>query len=488
MTSSGTVIASLGADAVTDLAGNGNTASTSTDNTVTYDTVAPSVTSILRHSPTSSPTNATDVTFEVTFSKNVQYVDTTDFSVALTGTTGTLNTVTPVSASVYDVNINTVAGNGTLGLGFTSGNNIADMADNPLGASPSIGTNENYIIDTTSIIVIDKGVMGLPGFLTIQDGGSYTDHFTSLEVLFSKDTYNPAGDTDPEDVTNPANYLLLQAGPNKVFDTVNCANGAPQVFPDVLPAIPSPNDDIQIPTGPVTYDNNGGAGPFVATITVNNGTPLPSGEYRLFICGTTSITDLAGNALNGGADSIRTFHVYDPAPAAAKVPATGFAPQRATALPKQPASKAYTAMSDLWLEVPRLGVRMNILGVPQATDGTWDVSWLGNDAGWLSGSAYPTWNGNSVLTGHVYDADGQPGPFVHLNQLWWGDQVIVHAGGAQYVYEVRSVLQVSPQDVSTMMQHEQLPWLTLVTCRGYDEASNSYQYRVLVRAVLVTVK
>jgi LPXTG-site transpeptidase (sortase) family protein len=66
--------------------------------------------------------------------------------------------------------------------------------------------------------------------------------------------------------------------------------------------------------------------------------------------------------------------------------------------------------------------------------------------------------------------------------------VIVHAGGGQYIYEVRSVIQVAPGNVSAMMKHEELPWVTLVTCRGYDEASNSYKYRVLVRAVLVDVK
>ena len=92
-----------------------------------------------------------------------------------------------------------------------------------------------------------------------------------------------------------------------------------------------------------------------------------------------------------------------------------------------------------------------------------------------------------MLTGHVYDADGQPGPFVYLNKLWWGDQVIVHAGGAEYIYEVRSVEQVAQNDVDEMMQHEDQPWVTLVTCRGFDEASNSYLYRVLVRAVLVEV-
>ena len=128
-----------------------------------------------------------------------------------------------------------------------------------------------------------------------------------------------------------------------------------------------------------------------------------------------------------------------------------------------------------------------IVGVPQ-TDGNWDVTWLGNSAGWLNGTAFPTWAGNSVLTGHVYGADGQPGPFVHINGLWYGDQIIIHAGGGAYVYEVRQVMQVTPGAVSAAITHEQAPWVTLIACRGYDEASNSYLYRVVVRAALVEVR
>jgi LPXTG-site transpeptidase (sortase) family protein len=177
------------------------------------------------------------------------------------------------------------------------------------------------------------------------------------------------------------------------------------------------------------------------------------------------------------------------------LPGTGFSPQHVTVLSAQPAEKAYANFStgsnqvlgDLWLEIPRLGVQMPIVGVPQS-DGEWDVSWLGNDAGWLNGTAFPTWAGNSVMTGHVYDANGNPGPFVHLNWLWWGDKVVVHAWGGQYVYEVRQVMQVGPEATSSVITHEELPWVTLITCRGYDEASNSYKYRVVVRAVLVEVK
>jgi LPXTG-site transpeptidase (sortase) family protein len=169
------------------------------------------------------------------------------------------------------------------------------------------------------------------------------------------------------------------------------------------------------------------------------------------------------------------------------VPDTGFAPHLGAILSAQPAEKVYTAMGDLWLEIPKLGVQMNIVGVPQA-GGTWDVSWLGKDAGWLEGSAFPTWEGNSVLTGHVWNADGTAGQFLYINNLWWGDKVIVHAWGAQYVYEVRSAVQVGPGSVSAMMKHEELPWVTLVTCRGYNQATDSYTYRVLIRAVLTEVK
>ena len=176
-----------------------------------------------------------------------------------------------------------------------------------------------------------------------------------------------------------------------------------------------------------------------------------------------------------------------PAPTPSALPATGFASNRASSLPVQPAAEAYADLGDMWLEIPRLGVEVSIVGVPQTPSG-WDVSWLGDQAGWLNGTAYPTHAGNSVISAHVYDANGQPGPFVHLSQLQWGDQVIVHAFGQEYIYEVRDVSVVSPQAVSSTITHEQNPWLTLITCQGYDETSNSYRYRVVVKAVQVEIK
>ncbi|MDD5708607.1 MAG: hypothetical protein PHR35_22040, partial [Kiritimatiellae bacterium] len=66
MTGSGTVIASIGAGKALDAAGNGNEASTSSDNTVTYDVTTPKVT-INQAAGQADPTNASAVGFTVVF-------------------------------------------------------------------------------------------------------------------------------------------------------------------------------------------------------------------------------------------------------------------------------------------------------------------------------------------------------------------------------------------------------------------------------------
>jgi LPXTG-site transpeptidase (sortase) family protein len=140
----------------------------------------------------------------------------------------------------------------------------------------------------------------------------------------------------------------------------------------------------------------------------------------------------------------------------------------------------------VWLEIPRLHINMPVLGIPFASN-SWDVTWLSSQAGWLQGTAFPSWSGNSVLTGHVYLANGLPGPFIDLHTLAWGDQVIVHVGGERYVYEVRSDAVVSPDDAG-VFKHENYPWVTLLTCKDYQAATNTYSNRVAVRAVLVKVE
>jgi len=171
---------------------------------------------------------------------------------------------------------------------------------------------------------------------------------------------------------------------------------------------------------------------------------------------------------------------------AMSLPETGFAPGRVTLLPPQGEGQLYTSLDDLRLEIPRLGINIPIVGVPVGGEG-WDLTWLWGQAGYLEGTAYPGLPGNTALTAHVYLPDGKPGPFASLGALGWGDQVILHANGQRYIYEVRSNHQVLPGDTS-ILGHEEYSWLTLITCKGFDEASGGYRYRQTARAVLLRVE
>ncbi len=162
---------------------------------------------------------------------------------------------------------------------------------------------------------------------------------------------------------------------------------------------------------------------------------------------------------------------------------TGFAPGRFTFIGPIPSANYYTP-GNLELDIPSLKLEEVIVGVPTSSTG-WDLTWLWNKVGWLEGTAYPTWLGNSVLTGHAYMPNGKPGPFMNIGQLIWGDQIIVHAYGTQYIYSVRYVA-LLPYDDQSYLSHSDQSTLTLVTCKSYDEEKAAYRWHVVVRAVLTS--
>ncbi|HSJ89061.1 MAG TPA: sortase [Anaerolineales bacterium] len=165
------------------------------------------------------------------------------------------------------------------------------------------------------------------------------------------------------------------------------------------------------------------------------------------------------------------------------IPLTGFAPDMTTKLDRS--SRAAYDGTSLTLEIPVLKVHSSIVGV-ESKQGSWDVSWLQDQVGWLNGTAYPTWKGNSILTGHVVNADGKPGVFFHLKLLGIGEYIFVYSSGYRYTYEVVSNTLVQPNDAS-VIKHEDKSFLTLITCDTYDDKTGSYLRRVVVRAVLVDV-
>jgi LPXTG-site transpeptidase (sortase) family protein len=194
---------------------------------------------------------------------------------------------------------------------------------------------------------------------------------------------------------------------------------------------------------------------------------------------TDSVTINEPTALNGSGES------SDKAKLPVVLPSTGFAPNVVTILSEQPADKSYTA-TDVWLEIPSQGFKMPIVGVPLVNE-DWDLTWLSQEVGWLEGTAFPGWQGNSALTGHVTLPNGKPGPFANLSRLKWGDSIIVHAYGQTYIYEVRENRTIKPYSTSAL-KHEDDSWLTLITCKTYIAATNTYADRTAVRAVLVKVQ
>jgi hypothetical protein len=121
---------------------------------------------------------------------------------------------------------------------------------------------------------------------------------TELMVRFSEPVQDPPGDADPDDVTNPANYLLFDDGGDG-FDTSSCAGG-----------VALGDNPIAIEVWSYVSGN-----PSETVLGVNGGVALPAGSYRLLVCGTTSIIDWAGNTLDGdgngtgGDDFVRNFSV-----------------------------------------------------------------------------------------------------------------------------------------------------------------------------------
>ncbi|MEM9302854.1 MAG: Ig-like domain-containing protein, partial [Pseudomonadota bacterium] len=139
---------------VSDAAGNSDTPLTLTEFEI--DLTPPTVLSIVRQTPMTTPTNADTLVFRVTFSEDVQNVSTSAFIVSGGSTATATNVATDTADSVFDV---TVSGgdlaefDGTVGLDLArlrakGDPTIADPAGNALDTTEP-PTDETYTLDNT---------------------------------------------------------------------------------------------------------------------------------------------------------------------------------------------------------------------------------------------------------------------------------------------------------------------------------------------------
>ena len=145
----GTVIASIPAGGVNDVAGNSNNASTSTDNSVTYDNTKPSVT-INQAAAQVDPTNASPINFTVVFSESVTGFAGSD--VSLSGTAGATTATVTGGPTTYNVAVSGMTSDGTV-IATVSAGGASDSAGNTNNASTSTDNTVTYDATKPSVTV-----------------------------------------------------------------------------------------------------------------------------------------------------------------------------------------------------------------------------------------------------------------------------------------------------------------------------------------------
>ena len=453
-------------------------------------------------------TNLTPGNYRVVETDLAGYVSTTPNSVSATVTAGGSTTInfgdyklpTGTPSSISGIAFNDANENGTQDAGETPLSGVTIQLRNNIGTVISSTTTNasgaysfsNLAAGTYSVTEIDPA-----GYISttlnnvavnLSAGTNATVHFGDLpggSAQIADPAITKYGSPTSATVGSAVVYTISVGNNGNVNANNVLLTDTKPAFLDLISITISPNPGLT----PVISGN---------TFTINFGTVRPGDVYVI-----TVVTRVNGQGQPpGGANQVSlttsatTDRVFNNAASASlqitagggggdsTLPETGFAPNKITDLGNVP-REVYMQTGGITLDIPSLHIDVPIVGVPQR-NGDWNVSWLGRQAGWLEGSSFPTWNGNSVITSHVYLSNGSPGPFVDLSKLRYGERVVIHAYGQKYTFEVRSNEIVDPKD-SSAFRHEERPWVTLVTCREYDEKTNTYRKRVVVRAVLVSV-
>ncbi len=140
MRSAGTVTANIPAGAVTDLLGNPNTASTSNDNTVTYEPPPPSALTVTveQAAGQADPATAGPILFTASFSAPIDASTFTADDVILGGTAGgpLSASITQIDASTFTIAVSGMRSGGTVSASIPAGA-LTDLLGTPNTASTS---------------------------------------------------------------------------------------------------------------------------------------------------------------------------------------------------------------------------------------------------------------------------------------------------------------------------------------------------------------
>ncbi len=338
-------------------AGNGNFI---TGEVYAIDNTAPNVSTIVRVG--ASPTNAASVDFTVTFDSAVSGVNTSDFTaVQVTGTAaGNVAAVATVSADVYTVTVDSIAGDGTLRLDVADDDSITDAVGNPLGGTGA--GNGNFItgqaytidrvaptvtstspadtdidvevssliivyfdepMDAASVVLLDNisvydatnaaAVVGTVTYSAIDDSATFTPAApmqtsavhdvtvtTNVTDVLGNAIAAPYGfsftTSAAGDVTDPSVSSIVRASP----DPTNAASVEFTVaFDEAVTGVNTSDFAVVQVSGTVTGNVASVAMVSASAYTVTVDTITGDGTLRLDLMDDDSIQDLSANALGG---------------------------------------------------------------------------------------------------------------------------------------------------------------------------------------------
>ncbi len=178
MSGSGATTATIAASRVTDAAGNNNTASTSADNSVAFDNVAPTV-GVEQAVTQSDPTNAGTIHFTVVFSEVVTDFITGDVTLTAGTAPGTLVGTVTGSGATYDIAVSGMTGSGTVIASVAAGK-AHDAAINANTVSSSTDNTVTYNAPYTltlkvgwNLVAAAPGTAAFPNVLWGWTGSGY---------------------------------------------------------------------------------------------------------------------------------------------------------------------------------------------------------------------------------------------------------------------------------------------------------------------------
>jgi len=151
-------------------------------------------------------------------------------------------------------------------------------------STPATAGPYEIINDAIPPKVIDVSSVSAPPAARTALGASGQHGITQFYLSFSKQMNDPAGDSDPHDITDSSNYRLVFAGGDGLIQTASCGAAA--------------GDDELLTISSAVYDS----ATTTAALAVGNGSAIPMGLYRVLACASNALEDVNGNPLDGDGD------------------------------------------------------------------------------------------------------------------------------------------------------------------------------------------